>query len=169
MAPEKVVDPAIFTSDVVEFISCLYSNGVRFMIVGGEAVIYYGHIRFTGDVDFFYDIDPVNINRLYLALQDFWSNEIPTLEGPEDLGIPGGIYQFGMPLNRIDLLNEIDGVSFQSAWPSRTRVLLGTHPDKVPFAFISLDDLLSNKRASARPKDLSDLAFLEGALKNQSK
>ncbi len=46
MAPKKVVDPSLFTADVVDFIRCLYANEVRFMVVGGEAVIFYGYGRF---------------------------------------------------------------------------------------------------------------------------
>lgn len=165
MAPQtkKVVDPSLFTADVVEFIRCLYSNDVRFMIVGGEAVIFYGHARLTGDVDFFYDLEISNTERLYKALRDFWSSEIPTLTDPRNLLVPGKIFQFGIPPNRIDLLNQIDGITFADAWPNRSQVILDTEPDSVPFSIIGLEDLILNKSASGRHKDLEDLRYLRDA------
>jgi hypothetical protein len=62
-------------------------------------------------------------------------------------------------------LNDIDGVDFKSAWRRRTRVLLETQTGNVPFSYIGLEDLIQNKRAAGRPKDLDDLPFLLEALK----
>lgn len=164
MAPQKIIDPLVFTPDVVEFIRCLSSHDVRFMIVGGEAVIFYGHVRFTGDVDFFYGLEDPNIERLFDALREFWNDEIPTLTDRDVLRSPGKIFQFGLPPNRIDLMNSIDGITFEEAWPRRNRVMLNTQPDMFHFSFIGLEDLILNKRASARHKDLDDLPFLRDAL-----
>jgi len=44
-----------FSEDISEFIYLLYKYKVKYVIVGGEAVIYYGHARLTGDIDFFYE------------------------------------------------------------------------------------------------------------------
>ena len=52
--PQERIESAHFSPDVREFIGLLHKHGVRYVIVGGEAVIYYGYARFTGDVDFFY-------------------------------------------------------------------------------------------------------------------
>jgi len=60
-----------FSKDAREFIELLSIHLVRYVIVGGEAVIYYGHARLTGDMDFFYDPAPENSRHLYAALQDF--------------------------------------------------------------------------------------------------
>ena len=163
MPQEKVIDPSHFTPDVVALIRFLHSHEVRFMIVGGEAVIYYGHIRFTGDVDIFYDVSPENTQRLYQALLEFWNGEIPALDGPDDLRAKGQIFQFGLPPNRIDLLNQIDGVEFADAWRKRAVVVLALQPDPLEFSFIGLEDLIENKRAAARAKDLDDLPYLISA------
>ena len=45
-----------FSPDILEFMYLLHEFGVRYLIVGGEAVIYYGHARLTGDVDFFMSV-----------------------------------------------------------------------------------------------------------------
>ncbi|MFV2073888.1 MAG: nucleotidyltransferase [Thermoanaerobaculales bacterium] len=163
--PPETVDASSFSSDIQEFLRLLHAHEVRFVIVGGEAVIFYGHIRVTGDIDVFYDREHSNAVRLFSALQEFWQGEIPELEDPSELEKRGVIFQFGIPPNRIDLLNDIDGIDFETAWRQRTRVELEGTPEKVPFSYIGLEELIQNKRASGRPKDLDDLPFLLEALK----
>jgi len=58
-----------FSPDVSEFLFLLFKNKVRYLIVGGEAVIYYGHARLTGDIDIFYDREKKNIRKLYRILE----------------------------------------------------------------------------------------------------
>ena len=159
MSPQSI-DPGLFSPDVLEFLRQLNNHGVRFMIVGGEAVIFYGHIRLTGDVDVFFDRSPGNTVRLFEALQKYWQGVIPGLDDPSQLEDSGVVFQFGIPPNRIDLLNDIDGVSFDDAWPRRTEVMIGDVADRIPLSYIGLDDLIVNKRVSGRPKDLDDLPFL---------
>ena len=77
------------------------------------------------------------------------------------------MFQFGVPPNRIDLLNDIDGVSFDSAWERRQPVRLEGPSTSIPISFLGLDDLIINKRASARPKDLEDLPYLLEAQKRR--
>ncbi|MBM3844913.1 MAG: hypothetical protein FJ405_01335 [Verrucomicrobia bacterium] len=154
------MDPAYFSPDILEFIELLHAHQVRYVIVGGEAVIYYGHARLTGDVDFFYDAGNQNAASLFHALSVFWRNNIPGIERPEELQEIGTIIQFGRPPNRIDLLNQIDGVSFEEAWKSRIAVMLRTKAGEQPVFYLGLAALIRNKEASGRPKDLEDLEFL---------
>jgi len=60
-----------FSSDIVEFLFLLNKHKVKYIIVGGEAVIYYGHARLTGDIDIFYDRGKENCIRLFEALSEF--------------------------------------------------------------------------------------------------
>ena len=163
--PPEIVDASAFSPDVQDFLRALHAHEVKFMIVGGEAVIFYGHIRVTGDIDVYYDREHDNAVSLFKALEEFWQGEIPELEGPSELEKHGVIFQFGVPPNRIDLLNDIDGVDFESAWRRRTLVVLESHSGSIPFSYIGLKDLIQNKRASGRPKDQDDLPFLLEALK----
>ena len=163
--PPEIVDASAFSPDVQDFLRALHAHKVKFMIVGGEAVIFYGHIRVTGVIDVFYDREPDNAVSLLKALEEFWQGDIPDLGDPSELEKRGVIFQFGVPPNRIDLLNNIDGVDFESAWRRRTRVLLESQTGNVPFSYIGLEDLIQNKRASGRPKDQEDLPFLIEALK----
>ena len=68
------------------------------------------------------------------------------------------VVQIGLPPRRIDLLTEVSGLEFEGSWRNRANHLFGAHA--VPF--LSRQDLVRNKRASGRPKDLADLATLEG-------
>ena len=159
----QILDPSSFSSDVLEFFKHLNRNGVRFMIVGGEAVVYYGHIRLTGDVDVFFDRSPGNTSRLFDALHEYWNGVVPGLNDPSRLEDVGVVFQFGIPPNRIDLLNDIDGVDFDDAWPRREKALIGRSDDGIPISYLGLEDLITNKQVSARPKDLDDLPFLTAA------
>ncbi len=158
--PPEVVEPDWFSPDAREFLRLLNLHTVRFMIVGGEAVIFYGHIRLTGDVGVFFDRTSANAARLFEALRVFWRGVIPGLRDPSELENPGIVFQFGVPPNRIDLLNDIDGVEFAIAWLRRKEAVLGEGADQTRYAYIGLDDLIENKRASGRPKDLDDIPFL---------
>ena len=70
------------------------------------------------------------------------------------------------PPNRIDLLNQIDGVHFDDAWPHRKKVELEAEPSPIPINYLDLENLIKNKEASARPKDLDDLKYLKSSKKS---
>ena len=161
----KEVEASSFSNDVREFIRILGHHSVKFLVVGGEAVVFYGHIRFTGDVDFFYDSTEDNVLRLHAALSDFWEGVIPGLSDFRELAEAGRIIQFGLPPNRIDLLNRIDGVTFSEAWTNRLTVAMTLGSETITFSYIGLEDLVRNKTASGRAKDQEDLRFLLRALK----
>jgi hypothetical protein len=157
--PKKIIEAGHFSPDTLEFIRLLQLHGVRYVIVGGEAVIFHGHARFTGDVDFFYSTDEQNTDRLFRVLKEFWDNDIPGIRNAEELRQVGYVIQFGRPPNRIDLLSSIDGLTFEEAWETRLEVEISEL--EVHTAILSVEMLIKNKRATARPKDLDDLAFLE--------
>jgi hypothetical protein len=159
VAPLRI-DADHFSPDTRAFIERLAAESVRYLIVGGEAVILHGHLRLTGDVDFFFSNDPDNVRRLFEALRSFWDGDIPGIASPDEFGPAGVVVQFGQPPNRIDLINTIDGVSFDEAWTGRVEAVLVGEGSEVPVTFIGLEALVKNKRASGRPRDLDDLAYL---------
>lgn len=74
-----------------------------------------------------------------------------------DLATPGTIFQIGVAPNRVDVLTSIDAVSFEDAWKRRTASTYGG----VPISLLSVEDLLTNKRAVGRKQDLLDVERLE--------
>jgi hypothetical protein len=124
------------------------------MIVGGDAVAFHGFPRFTKDLDIFFADDPENLRRLQQALIafGFQAASVPL----DALGRPDGVLAIGIDPLRIDLLNRIAGITFAEAWPRTVRGRYGTSE----VTFIGRDDLLRNKRAAARPRDLGDIEEL---------
>jgi hypothetical protein len=149
-----------FNSDVRDLLIELALNEVKYLIVGGEAVIFYGYPRLTGDIDIFYDSTHENVEKLYAALRNFWDNSIPGMISKADLLESKTIVQFGYPPNRIDLLNYINGVEFKTAWENRVVEKMNYNKKKYAVYYISLSDLIINKRAVGRNKDMDDLRFL---------
>jgi len=104
-------------SDLREFIVLLNSFTVDYVVVGGHAVAFHGHPRFTGDIDFLIRPTRDNAQRLLQALREFGFTDIAL--SIEDLVTPGNVVQLGHPPNRIDLLTSISGIDFEEAWTGR--------------------------------------------------
>ena len=83
------------------------------------------------------------------------------IAGAGELSEPGAIFQFGVPPNRIDLLNGIDGVTFVECWGSRIEVQIQSPEGLIPVPYIGLKELIKNKAAAGRDKDVDDLRFLK--------
>jgi hypothetical protein len=149
--------------DLIEFIELLQKHEVRFMIVGGVvggvAVNVLGFPRLTEDLDFWLATDRSNAANVVKTLNEFgFASLNPTVE---QFMQSEGVYMFGNPPNRIDLLLGISGREFEDCYPRRVYgPLCGLN---VPF--ISVPDLVANKRASARPKDLADVREFEKSSK----
>lgn len=141
--------------DFKEFIACANAHDVRFLIVGGYAVAYYGHPRYTKDLDVWVEAEADNAHRLLRALHDFGFGALDLQI--DDFLEPDQVIQLGYPPLRIDLLTSLSGVSFDTCYPNRQ--LLDIEGVEVPF--IGLDDLKTNKRESGRHQDLADLENLD--------
>ena len=99
-----------FSNDVSVFLFLLSNFKVKYVIVGSEAVIYYGYSRLTGDINIYYERNEKNITKLYTVLNQLLKE--------------GMILQFGVHPNRIDLINIIESVNFNSAWKNKKDIRL---------------------------------------------
>ena len=115
-------------------------------------------------MDIYYSNFDGNIKKLYKVLLDFWGGKIPELENAEELQKPGLFLQYGVPPNRIDLINTLDDISFKDTWQSREVVEMNLGEENIQINYISLELLIKNKENANRPKDLDDLRFLKPAL-----
>lgn len=156
-----------FSSDIIEFLFLLSKHKVKYLIVGGEAVIFYGHARLTGDIDIFYDREKENSIKLFEALNDFWDDDIPGITSKKELQKKGEIFQFGVPPNRIDLINEIENVLFYEAYENRIEDIITHKRKKFAIHYIGLKELIRNKKAVNRFKDKEDLKFLQELVKRK--
>jgi hypothetical protein len=132
MAPIRITS-SHFSPDTGQFIQLLSRHDVRYLMVGGEAVIFHGHSRLTGGVDFFFHGEAENARRLFVALSEFWEGEIPGVKRAEELSEPGLVVQFGVPPNRIDILNSIEGVEFSEAWSERVTATVVSETGEIPL------------------------------------
>jgi len=153
-----------FSPDELEFVKLLAKYDVRYVLIGGVAVIYYGSPRLTGDIDFFYESSLENVNKLFLALKEFWNGTIPGISKKEDLIGENIVVQFGVVPNRIDLLTSIQAVTFKEVWENRLVENVEINEVDYPVYLIGLEQLIKNKTSVKRNKDLDDLKYL-GKLK----
>ena len=150
--------------DLREFIELLNKANVPYVIVGGWAVNNYLIPRVTGDFDFFVSRSAQSQKLLRKVLEKFgFASALPPKT--RQLLPKGKILMLGLQPNRIDILSHIDGVSFKKAWTTRVRGSL----DGIPVNFISLQNLLINKRAANRIKDKADVEGLSKLIKLNSK
>lgn len=141
--------------DFIELLKLLAKYEVRYMVVGGYAVMRYSEPRFTKDLDLLIATDADNAGRIYAALSEFGA---PLKDlSPKDFEAEGFFYQMGRAPLRVDILMSVPGVRFGDAWQHREEVNLGD----VNVSFISKPDLIAAKRASGRPQDLLDLNALD--------
>ncbi len=152
--------PLSFSRDVLEFLRLLAEHHVRYVVIGGTAVIYHGHARLTGDVDFLYEPSAENVARLWAALLAFWGGAVPGLSQPGELQDPEVIVQFGRPPNRIYLIGGLRTVAFEQAWAHRVHESVEVDGKPVPVWLLGLEELKRSKREAGRPKDLEDLRHL---------
>jgi hypothetical protein len=158
-----------FSPDVQELIGLLAKHDVRFLLVGGEAVIYHGYPRLTGDVDFWYEQTPDNAARLFAALLEFWGGPVPGVVAEHELLQPRIVVQFGRPPHRVDLISSVDGLTFGEAWPRRVNEQIELEDgSRRPLHVIGLAELVRNKQAAGRHKDLDDVEHLQPLLSRRT-
>lgn len=143
--------------DQRELLEALNAHGVEYLVIGGHAVSAYAEPRNTKDLDILIRDTPESALRVYRALAAFGA-QVKDYQPSDFHGHPGRTVQFGLPPNRIDILQSIEGVSGEDAWQQRNCEVL---PGDIPVNLISLEHLIQNKRAVGRLQDLADVEQLE--------
>ena len=141
-------------SDFSDLLRLFNDNGVRYLIIGGYAVIQYAEPRYTKDLDLWISTDTRNAKAVYKALKEFGAPLAGLTE--KDFAEEGYFYQMGVPPMRVDILMGIPGIAFEQAWERRKEVDF----EGLVVFFISKEDLITAKRASGRPQDLIDADIL---------
>ena len=140
--------------DFVEMLSALSAAGVDFLVVGAHALAAHGAPRATGDLDIWVRPSAENAERVLAALTAFGA---PLLDlTRQDLMAPDTVFQIGLPPSRIDVLSGLTGLTCDHAWSNRVHITVG----ELSVPVIGRADFVTNKQATGRPKDLSDLTLL---------
>ena len=140
--------------DFEEFFRLLNVHKVKYLVVGGYAFAVHAFPRFTNDLDIWIETDVKNAEKILQVLHDFGFKELEVTI--EDLTNPDRIIQLGYPPLRIDLLTDIDGVDFSTAWGNKDSSSYG----KQKINIINRELFIRNKLASGRKKDKEDLEKL---------
>lgn len=141
--------------DFRDMLSALCDAGADFLVVGAYALAAHGFPRATGDLDIWVRPTPENAVRVWTALRQFGAPM--SRISMDDFHTPDIVYQIGVAPRRIDILTSVTGLTFDAAWPNRRTVQI----EGLSVGFLGRSDLVENKRATGRPKDLADVAWLE--------
>ena len=140
--------------EFTRFLSILNTKRVEYLLVGGYAVIYHGYVRTTGDMDIWVALNLENASRVDAAIRELGYN--PPGMKADWFVRKGAVLRIGQEPLRIDIINDISGVSFAECFARRVIHVI----DGIEVNIINLCDLKTNKQASGRNKDLADLDYL---------
>ena len=140
--------------DFSDLLRIFNEHNVKYMVVGGYAVVQYAEPRFTKDLDLLIATNEENAEAVFNALHEFGA----PLSGltPKDFAEDGFFFQMGVPPIRVDVIMGIPGVNFEECWSRHIEVDF----EGLKVIFISKQDLIVSKRAAGRPQDLIDANLL---------
>jgi hypothetical protein len=141
----------MFSQDFREFVQLLIKHQAEYLVVGGYAVGVHGHPRYTGHLDIWLNPSAGNAAKVLKCVNEFgFSSYGLTID---DFTKENNVVQLGYPPLRIDLLTNIDGVSFAKCYANKKEVDI----DDITVNFISYKDLVENKKSTGRFRDLDDI------------
>jgi predicted nucleotidyltransferase len=140
--------------DYRDFLSECNAQNVEYLVIGGQAVIFYGYVRNTKDLDVWINPTPENARRVYAAIAAFGTLTADT--EADWFAQAGNFFAIGNYPYRIELLTTIPGVTFPDCYSRRVEIDV----EGVRVPFIQLDDLLQNKRTTGRAQDIADIDVL---------
>jgi len=143
--------------DFLDFLRAFNEAGVKYMLVGGYAVIFHGYARNTGDMDIWVERSRENYAKIMRAFQIFG---MPVFDMVVENFLDNArfdVFSFGSPPVSIDIITDLKGMGFEAAFPLAVEKLT----NEIAVKVISLENLLEAKQASGRPKDLNDIQKLK--------
>ena len=140
--------------DFRDLLKLFNEQKVEYLIVGGYALAFHGVPRYTGDIDLWVKTSTDNAQSILAALTKFGFGDLGVTIN--DLNEKDQVIQLGYPPIRIDIMTSIDGVNFDEALLTS----IDTNYGDVSIKMISKENLIKNKRATGRHKDLGDIEAL---------
>ncbi len=145
----------MINKDFKEFIELLNSNNVKYLVVGGYALAFHGHPRYTKDIDIWVWVERGNAENIIAALHKFGFKSLELKV--DDFLVPGYVIQLGNPPSRIDILTSVTALDFNECYSSKVQ----TEIQGTTINFVDLESLKKNKKAVGRHQDLADLENLK--------
>lgn len=151
----------ILNEDYKDILLALSDEKVKFLLVGAYALAVHGYPRATLDMDLWVMPSPQNADAVLRALHRFGAPLHDLTK--EDLQKADTVFQIGVAPRRIDIITSASGLQFEDAYQRALLIRIEEIEVRIP----TIDDLIKNKRASGRTKDLADAEALE-SLKNSA-
>jgi hypothetical protein len=148
----------LFNIDFLDFLELLEKHQVDFLLVGGYAVILHGYVRSTGDLDLWVNKTATNYNNLKNAYADFGA---PIFSKEDFENEKLDVWGIGIEPRKIEILTHVDGLIFERSKQHCKWFEL----EKFKVPYIDFEDLIKNKTASGRFKDLADIEQLNNIKK----
>ena len=142
-------------SDFKDLLVILHQEGVRYLVVGGYAVIHYSQPRYTKDLDIWIEASQANAEKLFKAFERFGISPFGLEQS--DFEVKGTQLNVGMPPDAIDFLTSLPGVEFDEAWPKREE----SESEGTPVYYLSKAELIAAKKVAGRLQDLADIEEIE--------
>ena len=143
--------------DFADLLVELCDAKAEFLLVDGWAVILYGHVRATDDMDIFVRPSKANSERVFAALEAFGAPLRAHSVAPAHYAKAGDAYRIGIAPLKVEVLTKISGVTFDEALEGSQTFELDGH--QIPY--IGRRALIANKKSAGRHKDLADVEELE--------
>ena len=145
--------PNLFNNDFLDFLELLKIHDVNYLLVGGYAVILHGYGRSTGDLDLWIDQTSENYNKLRKVYLGFGA---PIFSEEEFNNEKIDVWSIGVEPRKIEILTKVTGLNFNESLKNCNWFEL----EKIKVPYIDFDDLIKNKLATGRYKDLADVEQL---------
>lgn len=140
--------------DYKELFEYFNAHKVAYIVVGAYALAFHGAPRFSGDIDIYVQPSLKNAENISAALRDFGFQSLGF--SVEDFSKPDQVIQLGVTPVRIDIMTSITGVSWEEAYNDKVEAMYGD----TKIYYLGKRELVKNKRALGRKKDMADLESL---------
>jgi hypothetical protein len=151
----------MLNEDYRDMLQAFADEKVKFLLVGAYALASHGYPRSTMGIDIWIMQSPENADAVLRALRRF-GTPLQNLTF-QDLQRDGTVFQIGIAPRRINIITSASGLQFIEAFTHSSAVVI----DGIEVHIPSLYDLIRNKRASGRTKDIADAEALEEILSEQ--
>ncbi len=145
----------ILNENFFDFLKLLNKHEVKYVMVGGWAVIFEGYSRTTRDMDILVEPSHNNGEKILAVLKEFFGSTIGF--NIEDFKKDDNIIMMGREPYRIDILTSISGVSFKEVFEN-SKIYID---DELEIRCIHINELIRNKESTGRLKDLADAGYLK--------
>jgi predicted nucleotidyltransferase len=146
----------VFHTDFRDFVQSLNDNKVKYLLVGGYAVMFHGHSRNTGDMDIWVDCTSENYSLLVNAFRKFG---MPVFDMTEERFLQKeefDVFRFGRKPVAIDIMTKMANLDFNLCF-EKAEIF---EDEGLMLRVVHVNNLITAKKIAGRSKDLNDLEHL---------